>query len=481
MGCKGCGYTRRVTTPPTVAPEPLTVAPDIRLRADGLLPTGPTLWPRLFSGRLFRQSAAEFLLSNAQQYGDLVHFTALGRSFLQFNHPELIQEMLVRDAGHHHRNLVMQRSKAVLGEGLLTSEEPLHMRQRRLAQPAFHRQRIAAYGEIIGSFTARMTSTWRDGSSFDVRDEMLLLALRIVGKTLFDTDVEQDVHKFAAAVDSFQGFLPLAFVPFSNVVQRLPIPAMRRIRSGREELDALIYSMIRERRGDATDRGDLLSMLLAAKDAESDDPEAGMSDTLIRDECLTILLAGHETTANALSFSLWLLARHPEVQTQLAEEATRVLGGRTPTAEDYPKLPLAEQIFAEALRLYPPVWVTARTAAEDYEYRGFVIRKDTALLAPQFAVQRDPRFWSEPLAFDPGRFTAEAKAARPRLAYFPFGAGGRQCIGEGLAWMEGALCLAEMVQHWSFVLPEGAAEYMALNPAVSLRPKGPVVLRVKRR
>jgi cytochrome P450 len=200
--------------------------------------------------------------------------------------------MLVRDAAHHHRNLVMQRSKAVLGEGLLTSEEPLHMRQRRLAQPAFHRQRIAAYGEVIGGLTVRMTSTWKQGSTFDVRDEMLLLALRIVGKTLFDTEVDQDVHKFAAAVDSFQGFLPLAFVPFSAFVQRLPIPAMRRIRTGREELDALIYSMIRERRADPVDRGDLLSMLLSARDPESDDPEAGMSDTLIRDECLTILLAG---------------------------------------------------------------------------------------------------------------------------------------------------------------------------------------------
>jgi cytochrome P450 len=439
------------------------------------------MWPRLLSGRLFRQSAAEFLQSNAETYGDLVFFKALGRSFLQFNHPELVQEMLVRDAPHHHRNLVMQRSRAVLGEGLLTSEEPLHMRQRRLAQPAFHRQRIAAYGEIIGDFTVRMTRDWQQGSTFDVREEMLLLALRIVGKTLFDTDVDQDVHKFAAAVDSFQGFLPLAFIPFSSLVQRLPVPAMRRIRTGREELDTLIYNMIRERRADPVDRGDLLSMLLAAKDPESDDPEAGMSDALIRDECLTILLAGHETTANALSFSLWLLARHPTIQTQLAEEATRVLDGKSPTAEDYPRLPFAEQVFAEALRLYPPVWVTARTAAEDYEYRGFLIRKDTALLAPQFAVQRDPRFWPKPLAFDPTRFTAEAKATRPRLAYFPFGAGGRQCIGEGLAWMEGALCLAAMVQDWRFTTPPEASAEIALDPVISLRPKGPVRLRVDRR
>ena len=457
--------------------------PEIEWRPDRLMPRGPSLLPHLLSGKPFREESTDFLIRNAREYGDLVYFKALGRAVLQFNHPELVTEMLVRDAPHHHRNLVMQRSKAVLGEGLLTSEEPLHMRQRRLAQPAFHRQRISAYGEVIARYTAEMSAQWTDARELDVRAEMLLLALRIVGKTLFDADVQREVGEIAQAVDSFQGFLPLAFVPFSSFVQRLPIPAMTRIRRGREQLDTLIYRMIAERRADPTDRGDLLSMLLASVDEEGD--EAGgnrMSDRQVRDECLTVLLAGHETTANALSFALWLLARHPEVQEALAAECFAVLGGRLPEAADYGKLVLAEQVFAEALRLYPPVWVTARTAAESYEYRGMTVAKGTMLIAPQFVIQRDPRFFADPDSFDPSRFTPAAKAARPRHSYFPFGAGNRQCIGEGLAWMEGVLSLATLVQGWQ--LAPAAADRGApipISPSVSLRPKGPVPLRVMRR
>ncbi len=471
--------------------ETLQHAPDIRWRAGENTPGGPPFVQRLLRGEFFREDAASFLLSNAQRYGDLVCFKALGRTVVQFNHPELVGEMLVRDSGHHHRNLVMQRSKAVLGEGLLTSEEPLHMRQRRLAAPAFHRQRVSAYGAIISEYAVRMTADWQNGAVRDVHADMLLLALRITGKTLFDTDVEQEVHQIAAAVDSFQGFLPLAFVPFSTFMQGLPIPAMRRIRKGREDLDTLIYSMIRERRADPRDRGDLLSMLLAATDSEAEDAgraagastgmPLGMTDTQVRDECLTVLLAGHETTANALSFALWLLAHHEAVQEELAEESRRVLGGRAPVAADYAQLPLAEQVFAEALRLYPPVWVTARTAAETYTYRGMTIERGAMLIAPQFAIQRDPRFFPDPLAFNPRRFTAAAKAERPKHAYFPFGAGSRQCIGEGLAWMEGTLSLAAMVQGWRFCPAPGEPAQVRISPSVSLRPKGPVPLLLERR
>ncbi len=468
-------------------PDPSTPAPDIRWRPGTRIPRipqGPSFWPRLRSGELFRENAATFLLTNAQRYGDLVFYRALGRQVFQFNHPDLIQQLLVNDAPSHHRNLVMQRGRAVLGNGLLTSEEPLHMRQRRLAAPAFHRQRIAAYGEVIASYTARMSAQWSSGATLDLRPEMLLLALRIVGKTLFDTDVDSEVESISAAVDSFQGFLPIAFLPFPELIQRLPIPAMRNIRKGRVQLDTLIYHMIAERRADPTDRGDLLSMLLSSEDQASEDEEARMTDTQVRDECLTILLAGHETTANALTFALWLLAHHPEEQDLLAEETRATLQGRTPTAADYPNLPRAERIFAEALRLYPPVWVTARTAAQPYELNGLPIPKGAILVAPQYAVHRDPRFWPDPNRFNPARFTPEAKITRPKFAYFPFGAGGRQCIGEGLAWMEGVLALATMAQHWRFTPPAsgpGAGNTIPIAPSVSLRPKGAVPLTVTRR
>jgi cytochrome P450 len=455
------------------------VAPHIVSRPGARYPEGPRLAQRLLSGDFFRQNAADFMLTTASRFGDLNHYTGFGRQIFQFNHPQLIQELLLRDAPHHHRGLVMQRARLVLGEGLLTSEAPLHLRQRRLAQPAFHRQRIASYGQIIAGYSAEMTSRWESGKVMDLHPEMLLLALRIVGKTLFDTNVEGEVEQIAQAVDSFMGFLPLAFLPFPEVVLQLPFPLMTRIRRGQAYLDGLIYGMIAERRKDPRDRGDLLSMLLAAVDTE--EGTGGMTDKQVRDECLTVMLAGHETSANALSFALWELARNPEVQERLYQECRTVLGERLPAAEDYGQLGYAAQVFAETIRIYPPVWVTARTAAEEYAYRGITIPKGAILLAPQMVAHRDPRFWDDPLRFDPQRFTEENKARRLRFCYFPFGAGARQCIGEGLAWMEGVLILAYVARHWRLSLPPGAPRELPLRPAISLRPKGGVHLRIDRR
>jgi cytochrome P450 len=458
------------------------VALDVRPGKVKGYPAGPPFFSRLISGRMFRQNAVESMVESARLYGDLVHYTAFGRHIYQINHPELIEDFLIRDAGKHHRGIVMQRAKALLGEGLLTSEEPMHMRQRRLAQPAFLRQRIAAYGEVIGKNAAMISDGWRSGAIRDVHEDMLELALRIVGKCLFDLDVRShdEVKKVSAAVDAFMGFLPLAILPFSEQIQRLPLPAMKRIRKGQADLDAMIYGMINERRRSPGDRGDLLSMLMEAVDTE--DATGRMSDQQVHDECLTIMLAGHETTANALSFALWLMAKHPEVQARLHEESVGVIGDRAPVAEDYSRLPYATQVFSETMRLYPPVWVIARSCAEPYEIAGYRVGRGAILIAPQFVVHRDPRFYSDPLRFDPERFAAEKKdRARPRFAYFPFAAGSRQCIGEGLAWMEGVLSLATIARDWRLSLPEGAADEIALNPAISLRPKHGVPLMVERR
>ncbi len=455
---------------------PDTPAPNIAIKPGARYPAGPRFFDRLVSGDLFRESAVDFMRNAATRYGDLNHYTGLGRHIFQFNHPQLIEDLLVRDAHHHHRGLVMQRAKIVLGEGLLTSEAPFHLRQRRLAQPAFHRQRIAAYGETIAAYTAEMTDTWQSGAITDLQPEMLLLALRIVGKTLFDVRVEDEVQQIARAVDSFMGFLPLAFLPFPELLMKLPLPMMTQIRKGQAFLDAMIYRMIAERRKDPRDRGDLLSMLLAAVDTEEN--SGGMSDQQVRDECLTVMLAGHETTANALSFALWELAKNPDVQEKLSDEARNTFGNRLPAAEDYASLPYAGRVFAETLRLYPPVWVTARTAAEEYVYRGITLPRGAILLAPQIVAHRDPRFWTEPLSFHPERFSDKNKQGRPRFSYFPFGAGARQCIGEGLAWMEGVLILAYIARHWKLSLPKDAPHELALNPAISLRPKGGVRLRI---
>jgi len=464
----------------------MSVAPNIPA-ATRPYPPGPKFLPRLLTGRIFRQNAAGYLTENARRYGDLVHYTAFNRHIYQLNHPALVEDFLIKDAAKHHRGLVMKRAKAVLGEGLLTSEEPLHMRQRRLAQPAFHRNRIAAYADTIGQQALAMTARWQPNATRDLREEMLAIALRIVGKCLFDLNVDSDteVKKISEAVDAFMGFLPLAFLPFSETIQKLPIPAMQRIRKGQADLDAIIYAMIAERRADPADRGDLLSMLMATVDDEATGNESAMmSDQQLRDECLTVMLAGHETTANALSFSLWLLARHPDIQAAVSAEARAVLGSgdaaRAPSAEDYSKLKYTTQVFAETMRLYPPVWVTARTCEVPYEIAGYHIPRGAILIASQLVIHRDPRFYPDPLRFDPARFTEENKSTRPRFAFYPFAAGSRQCIGEGLAWMEGVFVLALIARDWRLTLPAGSPAEIAYNPAISLRPKHGVALHLER-
>ena len=472
-------------------------APEIRTDPrDSRYPDGPRLFSRLLTRQLFgtarRQNPAEFMQSVARDFGDLNHYNVAGRHLYQINHPDLIAAFFTTDAPHHHRNLVMQRSRDVLGNGLLTSEEPLHMRQRRLAQPAFLRSRIAGYADVIAHRTEIIIERWQSGSTLDLHREMLELALRIVGKCLFDLDEIADLHAMESAVSSFMYFMPLAFVPFSRFVQASPLPSMRRLRAGQRYLDDLIYGVIAERRRDPRDRGDLLSILLHAADAEDDASPAAhtgetvkapatMTDTQLRDECVTIILAGHETTANALSFALHLLAHHPDTQERLRAEALAVLGADRPaTADDYPRLKYATQVFAETMRLYPPVWVTARMCIEPYQIAGFTIPKGAALNAPQYAVHRDPRWWPDPDRFDPERFTDEAKQSRPRYAYFPFGGGSRQCIAEGLAWMEGTLVLAMLSRKWSFTPEPGTTEHIAISPSITLRPTRGVRLHVGR-
>ena len=467
---------------------PVDVRPNPRHPA---LPAGPSFARRLLTGKPLRQNGADFMLESAREFGDLVHFHAFGRHFFQVNHPDLIADFFLKDAPNHHRNLVMQSAREVLGHGLLTSEEPMHMRQRRLAQPAFLRQRIAAYAAVIGDQTLRMTAKWPTSQVVDLHPEMLELALRIVGKCLFDLDSfalpgePDDIRPIASAVDSFMAFLPLSFLPFSRHIQQLPIPAMRRLRQGREHLDRLIYTIIAQRRADPTDRGDLLSMLLNATDPEagqdSTNPAANtMSDQQLHDECITVMLAGHETTANALSFAPHLLAQHPEVQQRLRAEAESVLGTRSPSAADYARLPYATQVFAETMRLYPPVWVTGRTAVADYQIAGFTIPAGATLTAPQYAVHRDPRFFPDPTRFLPDRFLPAAKQARPRYSYFPFAGGSRQCIAEGLAWMEGTLVLALVARDFTLSLPPGAPPTLVIDPAISLRPKHGIRLHLTR-
>ena len=453
--------------------ESSSVSVDIRAGRDGK-PAGPRLMADFVRGRGLR-IGSDFVTRAARDYGDLVYYKALGRTVYQINHPDLIADFFLKDAHKHDRNLVMQKARDVLGHGLLTSEEPLHMRQRRLVQPAFMRDRIAGYGAVIGRKTVEMANRWKPGAQVDLYPQMLELALRIVGKCLFDLDELEDVNAVSEAMHAFMSYVPLSFLPFSKQLERLPLPAMRRLRRGKAFLDGMIYRMIAERREHGEDRGDLLSMLLSATEDGT-----GMTPEQLRDECITIILAGHETTANALSFALDLLGRDQLVQDRLAAEARDVLGDRNPTAADYPRLPYAYAVFAEAMRLYPPVWVTGRTCAQAYEIGGYLIPVGAALLAPQCAVHRDPRFWERPDCFEPERFLPEARSGRPRYAFYPFAGGSRQCIAEGLAWMEGTLALAAMFRDWRVTVPGGTPP-IRVKAAVSLRPAHGVVVELARR
>jgi cytochrome P450 len=447
-------------------------------------PPGPSYRDRLRNPGLLRLSTHEFLERNAKTFGDLVHYKAFGRHVFQFNHPDMVHEVLVRDAAMQHRGIVMQRAKFVLGEGLLTSEEPVHMRQRRLVQPGFHRQRIAAYAETMLQFADEMTATWQSRSSFDIHRSMLELTLRITGKCLFDSDVASEVKTISDSVTAFMGFLPLAFLPYPHLLLKIPFGFIGRIQKSQKKLDGLIYKMIAERRSSGVDHGDLLSMLLASQDMER--ATGAMTAQQVRDECLTLLLAGHETTANGLSFIFFLMAQHPEVQEKVFVEASSVFGttsadARPTAANIYERLPYCQRVVSEALRMYPPVWVTARTAAVSYTYRGLEIPTGSLLLVPQIAIHRDARWYPEPMHFNPDRFLPEPIAARPRHAYFPFGAGSRICIGENFAWMEAVLVLASVILKWRLGFNGTVPTELPLSAQISLRPRDPVVISATKR
>jgi cytochrome P450 len=430
-------------------------------------PPGPR---SLLPGRLLRtlqRDPIPLFTRLARDYGDAAMFSVLGQKIVLFNHPDLVAELLVTQNRFFHKSRVLQRSKIVFGEGLLTSEDPLHLRQRRLAQPAFHRERIARYAEVMVACAARTRERWRDGETLDVHHEMMRLTLDVVATTLFGADVGGEADEIGAALTQLVDLFPLLMNPVAPLMMKLPIPSTRRFRRAVERLDRTIYAIVDERRRSGEDRGDLLSMLLLAQDDEGDG--SGMTDRQLRDEAMTLFLAGHETTANALAWTFYLLGRHPDVADALHAHVDEVLGDRLPSAADYPRLHFVECVLAESMRLFPPAWAVSRLAMQDITIGDWLVPRGAVAVAAQAVLHRDARWWPEPERFDPSRFTAEAKAGRPKFAYFPFGGGPRICIGEGFAWMEGVLLLATLAQRWRFELLTAEVEAQA---SITLRPRG---------
>jgi cytochrome P450 len=306
---------------------------------------------------------------------------------------------------------------------------------------------------------------------------MSRLTLAIASKTLFDADVEEDARDIGAALSTIIQLFPRFMLPFSNLLGKLPLPSNRQAAQARKLLDTVIYRIIQERRVSGVDKGDLLSMLLTARDEDGDG--SGMSDQQLRDEAMTIFLAGHETTAMLLTWTWYVLSQHSAVEARLHAELDTVLTGRLPTVEDIPRLPYTRMVLAETMRLYPPAWIIGRRAIASYEVGGYVIPAKSIVVLSPYITQHDARFFSAPEVFDPQRWTPEAEAARPKFAYFPFGGGARQCIGEGFAWMEGSVALATLAQQWRMRLVPGHS--VALKPLLTLRPKYGMRMRLERR
>ncbi len=434
---------------------------------DRPLPPGPK--PFLIGGNIlqFRANMLQFLLDSARQYGDLVLFRFHKSHVYMVNHPDYIHELLVKQSHKINKSPVYKKALGkFLGEGLLVSDGEFWKRQRRLAQPAFHTKRIEAYAETMVAYTEDMMSGWRDGESCDIATEMMRLTLFIVAKTLFDADVRADAAKMG---DALEVLLHVVVESASRLVP-LPrwVPTRARARRAQaiRDMDDIVMRVIEERRHKGDDRGDLLSMLLMAQDEDG----TGMSDKQVRDEALTIFLAGHETTANALTWTWYLLSQHPDVEAALHAEVDSVLGGRAPSVADLARLPYTEQVIKEAMRLYPPAWGFSRKTLEDVALdEHWTIPAKRGVLVIPYVVHRDPRWYPDPDRFDPMRWTPEREKALPKMAYLPFGGGPRICIGNNFAMMEARLILAAVAQRYQLRL--APQQKVVPEPLVTLRPK----------
>ena len=442
-----------------------------------------TLPPALKGSSLIQGVMPEFnrdalgFIERGRNYGDVVRMRFLYLTAYFLYHPDDIEYVLSTNA----KNFIKSRSvrspffQRLVGNGLLTSEGDFWRRQRRLAQPAFHRQRISGYGDVMVEYTERLISTWSDGENRDIHQDMMRLTLEIVVRTLFNADVSGDAAKVERALSQI-------VKPFSSQAtlkwildNRLPTKTHRRFNESAKEIDEIVYRIIAERRASGSDEGDLLSMLLAAHDEDG----SQMTNRQLRDEVMTLFLAGHETTALTLSWAWYLLAQNPAAEQKFHAELDEMLAGRLPTAADLSRLKYTEMIAKESMRLYPPAYALGRESIEECEVGGFRVPAKTQIFMFQWAVQRDPRFFDQPNSFYPERWTENFSNTLPKYAYFPFGGGPRACIGNYFAMMEVVLLLATIGQRFRFsLLPEHP---VSLLPAMSLRPADGIKVKVKSR
>ncbi|MEP0547510.1 MAG: cytochrome P450 [Rhodothermales bacterium] len=439
-----------------------------------------TTYPARFPGQLLLEMQRDPLGTfgrMAATGGALVQADTGLRPFYLVADPELVKELLTTPTDAFTKSPILQRTKVVLGEGLLTSEDPLHRQHRKLILPAFHHHRLRAYADTMTRLTERTAAGWHDGEVFALDREMMRLTLEIAAETLFGAHVEWAVTRISRALDTaMRVFRRRMMNPFADALLKLPLPDSRRVRRARADLDRVVYGIIEARRAERRPRPDLLGLLLEAQD---EDTGAHLTDAEVRDEVMTLFLAGHETTANALTWTHVLLARHPDVAARLHAEVDAVLGDRPATFDDLRELGFTRQVFSEALRLYPPAWAISRLAVRDTVLGGHRIPEGSILTISPYVLHHDARLWANPETFDPDRFAPEADIKRHKFAFLPFSAGPRGCIGEQFAWMEGVLVTATLAQRWRLRLADD--QPIPLQPSVTLRPGRSVPVIAHRR
>ena len=443
------------------------------------VPPGPSMLYALsqlgtLRGDLGRVPA--FLEHTSRDFGPVSSWRMPRARWWLFDDAVAVEQIFTANSYEVAKGRGIQRMRRLLGEGLLTSTEPLHLRQRRLVQPAFHRERIAGYAATMIAATQTLADGLRDGETVAVDALMNRLTLRIAAATLFSVDVDDDADTIGHALTEVLELFPASLSAFGELLDHLSWhPATRRFRAARAELDGVIAKVIALRRAENVDRGDLLSILLTSEDEHGQ----RMPDNLVRDEALTLLLAGHETTANALAWAWDALARAPEIEARLHAELDAVLGDRDPVPADVPQLGFARDVIAESMRLRPPAWLIGRRALKPLQIAGWGVPPGSVLFLSPFVTHRNPRYWKEPEAFRPERWSNGETADLPRYAYFPFGGGNRICIGEGFAWTEGVLVLATLARRFRFAATDLSP--VPLDPLVTLRPGRSIEMRVQTR
>jgi len=434
-----------------------------------LLPPGPR--GHFFSGNLpeFRRDRLEFLTGCARDYGDVVRLRFGSRRVYLLSHPDLIEEVLITQSKNFIKHFALRLNPLVFGKGLLTSEGDFWLRQRRLMQPAFAKQRLAAYGPAMVAAAQQVLGSWQPGETRDIMAEMMRVTLQIAAKTLFDADITGEAAAVGEALKVMQESFLARFNFLLPIPLFIPTPRNLRLRRAVRRLDDILFGFIRQRRASGVDKGDLLSLLLHARD---EDDGGQMTDRQLRDEAMTLFLAGHETTALTMAWTWFLLATNPEAEERLVAELGRVLGDRPPTVEDLPRLKYTEWVIQESMRLRPPAYIIGREALQACEIGGYHVPRGTTLLMSPWVLHHDKRFFDQPESFRPERWADGLAQRIPKFAYFPFGGGPRQCIGNTFAMMETVLVLATIAPRFRFTLAPGAR--VEPIPTFTLRPRNGV-------